>query len=190
MSAQSQPRRRRDPDASRAAILTAAASAFAELGYSRATIREIAARAGITHGLVLRYFTSKEQLFIAAVPGARDLTELEPGNLEDLPARIARAYVERMERGDGNDPFIALIRAAATDDRAAVKLYDAMRAQSIDAYRTLLGTDTADERVELLGAHLIGITFSRYVMRSGPLAEMSAERLIGHLTRALNAILL
>ena len=190
MSPQSQPKRRRDPDTSRAAILAAAASAFVDLGYGRATIREIAARAGVTHGLVMRYFTSKEQLFIAAVPGARDLGDLEPGPVEDLPARIARAYVERMERGNGNDPFIALIRAAATDDQAAVKLYDAMRAQSVDAYRTLLGDDDADERVEMLGAHLIGITFTRYVMRSGPLAEMPADALIRDLTRTVHAILL
>ncbi|MFI7702296.1 TetR family transcriptional regulator [Nonomuraea sp. NPDC049480] len=183
-------KRRRDPEASRAAILGAARAAFAERGYARATIREIAQRAGVTHGLVMRHFASKEQLFIAAMPGARDLDELMPGTPETLPERIAQAFVDRMENADGNDPFIALIRSAASDEHAATDLYLAMRQRSIDSYRALITGPDAEERVDLLGAHLIGVTFSRYVVRKGPLAEMPADRLVRHLTRTLRDILL
>lgn len=62
-------KRVRAPEVHREAILEAARAAFAERGYTRATIREIAGRAGVTHGLVMRHFGSKEQLFLAAVPG-------------------------------------------------------------------------------------------------------------------------
>lgn len=182
-------RRTRNPEASKAAILEAARAAFAERGYARATIREIAQRAGVTHGLVMRHFTSKERLFIAAMPGSRDLESLMPGTPESLPERIAQAYVDRMEKADGNDPFIALIRSAASDEEAATKLYLAMRERSSESYRILLSGPDAEERVDLLGAHLIGVTFSRYVVRSGPLAEMAPDALVRHLTRSLRAIL-
>ncbi|MGR6919545.1 TetR/AcrR family transcriptional regulator [[Actinomadura] parvosata] len=182
-------KRRRDPEASRAAILEAARAAFAERGYARATIREIAQRAGVTHGLIMRHFPSKEQLFIAAMPGAGDLGALMPGTPETLPERIAQAYVDRMESADGNDPFIALIRSVASDEESATRLYVAMRQLSIDSYRTVVTGADADERIDLLGAHLIGVTFSRYVVGVGPIAEMSREALVAHLARALRGIL-
>lgn len=182
---------RRDPEASKAAILQAARSAFAERGYARATIREIAQRAGVTHGLVMRHFTSKEQLFIAAMPGASDLDDLMPGTPDALPERIAQAYVDRMESADGNDPFIAVIRSAATSgEQTATRLYAAMQQRSLESYRTVVTGPDADERIALLGAHLIGVTFSRYIIGVGPLADMSAEHLVRHLTRSLHAILL
>jgi AcrR family transcriptional regulator len=48
-------------------LLTAAArEVFAQRGYG-ATTREIAARAGVSHDLIFRYFDSKEKLFFDAV---------------------------------------------------------------------------------------------------------------------------
>src|SRR3954449_1737200 len=91
------PRRVRDPKLHRRAILDAAARAFAERGYSKATLRDIARRAGVTHGLVLRHFGSKENLFLAAVPGTRSIDGLSEDSPEPLPARIAGQFVRRME---------------------------------------------------------------------------------------------
>lgn len=45
-----------------AAILAAAADLFAERGPAATSIREIAARAKVNHGLVFRHFGAKEQL--------------------------------------------------------------------------------------------------------------------------------
>ncbi|MFF4713135.1 helix-turn-helix domain-containing protein [Streptomyces eurythermus] len=84
-------KRRRDPEASRAAILEAARAAFAERGYAKTTVRDVARRAGVTHGLVLRHFTSKEQLFLAAVPSPRTLMAEVAGDPKTLPTRIARS---------------------------------------------------------------------------------------------------
>ncbi|MEJ2854203.1 MULTISPECIES: TetR/AcrR family transcriptional regulator [unclassified Saccharothrix] len=186
---QETPRKRvRDPDAHRAAILDAARAAFAEAGYDRATIRDIAGRAGVTHGLVMRHFGSKEQLFIAAVPGPRDLADVLPGDPDTLPERIAAAFVERMENADHADPFLTLVRSAPSPEKA-VKLYEEMRRASLDFYRESVEGPDAEERVDLLAAQLIGVTFSRYVVRSGPLARMTPERLVDHLARTLRAAL-
>ena len=183
-------RRVRDPEARRADILAAARSVFGEQGYAKATLREIAQRAGVTHGLIVRHFATKEQLFHAAVPSTRDLAENIPGDVEGLAERVARAYVARMEHGDGADPFKAIIRSVASGEEAAKALLCVMRDTSIETYRNVLDGDDVPQRVDLLGAHLIGLTFSRYVLAAGPVAEMTPEELIRYLTSTVEAILL
>jgi Tetracyclin repressor-like, C-terminal domain len=143
----------------------------------------------VTHGLVMLHFTSKEQLFLAAVPGTRDLAASVAGDPATLPERVAASFVHRMETADGADPFIALIRSAAGDQQAATGLLAAMQEQSLAAYRSVLTAPDADRRVALAGAYLTGVTFSRYVLREGPLAQMPPQDLIGYMTSNLRAIL-
>ncbi|MCD0484097.1 TetR family transcriptional regulator [Streptacidiphilus sp. ASG 303] len=181
-------KRTRDPEGKRAAIIAAARAVFAERGFARATIREIAQRAGVTHGLVVMHFTTKERLFVAAVPGPRDLADSVAGDLEGLPGRVARAYVARMESADQADPFIALVRAAA-DQEAAKALLHAMRTESVVAYQELLTGPDVDVRVDMVGSFLVGVTLSRYVLADGPLAALTPEEFTGLLTDGLRGIL-
>lgn len=55
--------RRRDPDEKRDRIVAAAAALFAERGYAAATTARIAARAGVSEGIVFHHFRSKRELF-------------------------------------------------------------------------------------------------------------------------------
>ncbi|MBT0773285.1 TetR family transcriptional regulator [Kineosporia sp. J2-2] len=132
-------------------------------------MREIAGRAGVTHGLVLRQFGSKEELFLAAVPGHRELDATIAGDRETLPERVARSFVERMEANAATDPLVVLLRSVATDQEDDEELAT---------------------RVAMLGSQLVGITFVRYIARVGPLARMSPEDVVTHLSRALRNILL
>jgi AcrR family transcriptional regulator len=54
-------------DEVRASLLAAATRLFAELGPSRVSIRQIAAEAGVNHGLVHYYFGSKDGLLSAVL---------------------------------------------------------------------------------------------------------------------------
>lgn len=56
----------------RAAILQAAALAFAHTGYAHTSMEDIAAAAGITKLIVYRHFASKEALYRAALQAAFD----------------------------------------------------------------------------------------------------------------------
>jgi AcrR family transcriptional regulator len=57
-------RRRLRPEERRPEILDAALAVFSDLGFQRATLQDVADRAGVTKGALYHYFASKEQLFI------------------------------------------------------------------------------------------------------------------------------
>src|SRR5258708_31897494 len=59
--------RKRDADATRAAILEAANVHFARSGFDGAYLRDIAADAGADAALINRYFGGKDGLFAAAL---------------------------------------------------------------------------------------------------------------------------
>jgi hypothetical protein len=70
------------------------------------------------------------------------------------------------------------------------KLLQAMRMEPTEAYLTTMDTSDLDQRADMLGALLIGVTFSRYVLVDGPLAAMSSDELIAYLIPAIRTILL
>jgi AcrR family transcriptional regulator len=181
-------KRRRDPEASRAAILEAAREVFSERGYARGTIREIADRAGVTHGLVMRHFGTKEKLLIEALPGPRTAARVTPGDVGTLPDRIAEAFVDETEAAGREHALIALIRSAASGEEVAMTLYAAMEREITAALRDALGTGT-EAYADLLNALLIGVTFARHVARTGALADLSREELTGYLVPAIRALL-
>jgi hypothetical protein len=180
---------RRDPEAHRAAILQAAREALAENGYARTTIRGVAQRAGVTHGLVMRHFGTKEQLMLAAFPGPPGIEEAAHGDPATLPERLAHAYVVRMESGAGEDPLVAIIRSGATNEPAAATLYAEMRRRSNEALEGVVPADGFELRGDLVAAILIGITFERYVMRAGSVATVAPEELERHLAGLLRHVL-
>ena len=184
-------KRRRDPEASRTAILEAAREVFTERGYARGTVREIARRAGVTHGLVMRHFGSKEQLLIAALPGPRVIADVAPGDLRTLPERVAAAFVAETEPADGSahtPVAVALIRSAASGDEVAMPLYTAVEREITATFRQVLGPGS-EVYANLLGSLLIGVTFARHVARTGALAELTREELVGYLVPAIRAVL-
>jgi AcrR family transcriptional regulator len=188
-AAASKPKRTRDPDAKRAAILQAARAAFAERGFAGATLRDIAKRAGVTHGLVIRHFDNKESLFLAASKATEIIADDFSGDLDGLPDRIARSWVRQMDESGGHDPLLALIRSAGSDDGSARRLMCRIRDQSLLAYRIVMPGPDAEKRADMVGAHLIGMTFSRYVLGDGPIAELSSEELARFVAQTLRAIL-
>ncbi|HUO40664.1 MAG TPA: helix-turn-helix domain-containing protein [Mycobacterium sp.] len=111
-----------------AAILDSAATLFAERGPAAASIREIAARARVNHGLVFRHFGTKEDL-IAAV-----LDHLASQHAElidaDAPVEQIQAASDRQLRVIARallDGFP--VGQLQTSFPGAARLLDAIRAQ-------------------------------------------------------------
>jgi len=67
-------------------------------------------------------------------------------------------------------------------------LYAAMEREITAAFREVLGPGT-EAYADLLGSLLIGVTFARHVARTGALAELTGEELVGYLVPAIRALL-
>jgi AcrR family transcriptional regulator len=92
-------------------VLDAAVAEFGENGWHGARIEAIATRAGISHPYLLRLFSSKRDLFIAAMDRAFD--------------RMEEAFTDAVEHLD-DDPILALgeaYRLLLRDDSAALRLH-------------------------------------------------------------------
>ncbi|MGK5558613.1 TetR/AcrR family transcriptional regulator, partial [Actinomadura kijaniata] len=131
--------RERRSDATRRAILTAARERFAEDGYDRATIRAIAADAGIDPSMVMRYFGSKERLFALAADFDLRLPDLTATPRDRIGHRIAGHVIDRW---DGDETLMALLRAAVTHPAAAERMRQIFATQLEPAIATLAPPDT------------------------------------------------
>jgi AcrR family transcriptional regulator len=105
-----------------AALLAATARAIARLGPGRATVRAIAAEAGLSPGRVVQRFGSKRALLLAVTAQGADATR---ALFERLRARHAsplgaiRAYADTLARtGDSPDTlthYLSLLQLEQTD---------------------------------------------------------------------------
>ena len=108
--------KRRTGDESRKSILEAASEVFAERGYEKSTVRDVAGRAGISVGGIYLYFRNKEELY----------TWLMRSQMDE--------FLGRVERLKADAPLVALkklvdlyMELAVTKTRmlsAAIKEYD------------------------------------------------------------------
>ena len=160
-----------------AAILDAARSLFAELGYEKATIRGVAGRAGVDPALVMQYFGNKEGLFAAAARWTVDQKQVKDAARED----IARTALDDLFRGFEDeslrDANIALLRNCLTHTSARDVMRDDVMCDVQDAIAARIGGDDGDLRAGLLGATMIGVTIARYLLEIPAVKAASREDL-------------
>jgi AcrR family transcriptional regulator len=119
--------RRGGDSGTREAILAAARSRFGDYGYDGATIRGIAADAGVDAALVHHFFGTKERLFAAAMrlpvnPGDLLTAALAPGAREPgqgLGEHLVRTVLGAWEVTEMRSTFLGLLRSAVTSEQAA-----------------------------------------------------------------------
>lgn len=169
------PPRRSDP--TRAAILRAARERFAAEGYERATIRAIAAAAGIDPSMVMRYYGSKAQLFAAAAQFDLRLPDLAALPREQVGHALVAHFLDRWEH---DEALQALLRTGAAGDAAA-----RMRAIFVDQLVpvvTALGGG-GDPRVAagLAATQVLGFALCRYVLAWPEIADMDRDQVLARL---------
>jgi len=150
-------------DANRANILAAARERFAVDGYECATIRAIAADAGIDPALVMRYYGGKANLFAAAVE-----FDLRLPDLSVLPrTTVGVALVDHLlSRWEGDEALKALLRAAATNHVAAERMRSIFVRQIRPAVAALCGDlKSAPTRSGLISSQMLGFALCRYVLQ-------------------------
>lgn len=181
------PTRRRDAASTRHDLLEAAATLFAERGFERTTVRDIAVRAGVNQALLFRYFGSKDALFeevtawrgrelLAATAAERLLEDSLRGMLtSDRPAEPYRALE-------------AVLRSIGTDSAAAPR----SRCLGDEYARTLAMLthhDNAGLRADLVLAWLVGIGMLRGVPDRRALANADADEVCSLVLPAVRTLL-
>ncbi|CAM5399779.1 TetR/AcrR family transcriptional regulator OS=Streptomyces alboniger OX=132473 GN=CP975_10750 PE=4 SV=1 [Streptomyces alboniger] len=128
--------------ARRAEIVRAARDSFAENGYAKASLRDIAERAGITHAGILHHFRNKEEV-LAEVLAERDAEEWQQGLEQvDSPDQLG-PYLAELIRHHQMAPelmrlWIELAAAASRPDHPAhayfVERYERGRTQFAEGF--------------------------------------------------------
>ncbi len=155
----------------REAILGAARSRFATDGYDRATVRAIAADAGVDPSMVMRYFGSKRQLFALTADFDLRLPDLTAAPREQLGHVLATHLLNRWE---GDNALQILLRTATTDDDAADRMRAIFAAQLAPQIATLTGDPvSAATRAGLVATQALGTALCRYVLRLPPVVAMT-----------------
>ena len=85
-------RKPKNPEQTRADILQGALEEFAARGYDAATTRGIAARIGVSHGMIRYHYRSKEKLWFAAVDFLFERLHRE--------VALTREQAKRLQAGD------------------------------------------------------------------------------------------
>ncbi|MFF3567403.1 TetR family transcriptional regulator [Nocardia jiangxiensis] len=175
-------RRAYDPERNRRAVLAAARRLFAAQGYDAVSIRAIAAEAGVTAGLVMSYFGTKDALFREVVGGGAgigtDVVAHAGSGPERLAQALAHAYLERWDQLTPDDPWPALIRSALTHPPSAAMLREVLEKQvSGPLTRLLDGSATADASAGLVRSILFGVIMERYLFAHEPAHSVPTEKL-------------
>lgn len=166
----------------REAILEAARLSFSEEGYDGSTIRGIAGRAQVDPALVHHYFGNKEGLFVAAMklpvdPGQM-LPRLLEGGTEGLGERILRLFLTIWDSEPTRSPFVALVRSASSNERAATLLREFIGREIIGRVAEGIQADHAELRAALVGSQLIGLGMARYIIQIEPLASVDSAAIV------------
>jgi AcrR family transcriptional regulator len=174
----------------RRAILAAARARFAAEGYERATVRAIAADAGIDASMVMRYFGSKEDLFAAAADIDLRLPSLKDIRRDRLGEVLARHFVSVWEGGSNDEALMFLLRTAPTNRAAAERMREIFAQQVRPGVGSLLGggADGA-RRAGLAVSQLLGLALCRYVLRLEPIASQDPEQLIADIAGTIQRYL-
>ena len=176
-----------DPDLERR-ILDAARHRLATSGYSRMTVADVAADAGVTRPTVYKRWPSKAELVTAALRYSVVSEEVARRGVADLPAReaivaVLRAMSDVVARPEG----IGLIGSVLVEDRHTPGLLDQVRQHLVEpGHRQLVtvleraqrdGLIRPDADLDSIVTMLYGAVLVEY-LRHGAIDDAVIDRLL------------
>ncbi|SOJ57081.1 HTH-type transcriptional regulator BetI [Mycobacterium simulans] len=166
---------RRSSEETKAVILAAARERFGTSGFQAATIRAIAADAGIDPAMVMRYYGNKDKLFAAAVEFDLRFPSLEGADRDELGGLLVRHFLERWE---GDEALVILLRSSATNDEAAQRMREIFGTQLQPLVASLVPASEARVRAGLIATQILGMAVCRFVLRLQPVVEMTRDEVV------------
>jgi AcrR family transcriptional regulator len=155
--------RKRDADATSAAILEAGKAQFARLGYDRTVMRDVAAEAGVDVALINRYFGGKEGLFTAALKASFHPDRILAWDRRTFAGEIATMMADGAHVDEERAHSFQFLLRAATSPTTAPLLNVAIQERFLGPIRDWLGGEEAPARARVLAATFIGFLVERLI---------------------------
>jgi AcrR family transcriptional regulator len=187
LSHQSAAPRKRNAEATRAAILESAKAKFAQSGYDLTSLRDIAADAGADVALIKRYYGGKEALFTAALRASFRPDLLQGVDRRSFPREVATMMAGPARADEARSHTFQFLLRAATSPTTAPLLNVAIQERFLGPIRDWLGGDDAPARARVLAAVYIGLLVERLI-RDEPLTGAEREEFIVHATSVLETM--
>ncbi len=166
---------RRSSDETKAKILAAARERFGAVGFQGATIRSIAADAGIDPAMVIRYYGSKDKLFAAAAEFDLRFPDFATIDRRQLGRSLVRHFVERWE---GDEALVILLRSSATNGEAAQRMQEIFGTQIQPLVAAVAPGEDTGVRAGLIATQILGMALCRFVLRLPPVVEMTRDEIV------------
>jgi AcrR family transcriptional regulator len=185
--------RRPGKTATKEQIITAAQSFFAKISYDQTTIRDVAKQAKVDPALVMHYFGTKQELFIAAMTPPQKVPQkiakaLE-GDTETLGLRLATLFVGFLENKTTNYIVVGVLRAVIHVPEAASLLKTILVSPILTVFKNSGKLDNPELRATLVQTQLVGLVITRYILKLEPIASLPPNKLITYLAPTLQRYL-
>jgi AcrR family transcriptional regulator len=171
------------PD-TRAEVLAAARTSFAEKGFRGTTIRAVAASAGVDPALVHHYFGTKDDLFLAALEMPVDPREVLAPVVALGPdgagERLLRTFLSVWDDPDIQVRLLAVVRSVLSEDGATL-LKEGFIPVVVGPVLAQLVADRPDVRVPLVASQIVGLVVTRYLIALPPMATMPADDVVARI---------
>ncbi|MEO6703284.1 MAG: TetR family transcriptional regulator [Jatrophihabitantaceae bacterium] len=185
------PRAEQDNGDTRQRLLAAARSRFATDGFDRASLRSIAADAGVDASLIRHYFGDKNGLLVATMQLPVDpvalLRDIVADGPDGLGNRLALGFLQTWDAH--HEVFAGLLRTTLASAEAAPPALDVLRSIVLSSLTGVLSGPDAPLRANLVMAQIIGMAMLRYVLRIEPLAASPSELVAARYGPLLQALI-
>jgi AcrR family transcriptional regulator len=172
--------RRPGHSGTREKILGAARANFARQGYDRTTVRMVARSARVDPKLVLHFFGSKHDLFVAAMSlpldPSRFIDQVTAPGLAGMGERVVGTFIAVWDSPEGRH-LVGLLRSVVGHEGAAAMMREFFTHAVLGRLAATLEMDDPRRRATLVASQLFGLAFARYVLRLEPLASASPDDL-------------
>lgn len=167
-----------------ALCIPSAPTTFAEQGFDRTTVREIAGAAEIDPALVIRYFGSKDELFSLVAEPNLELPDLSGIERSRIGEALLKHFLNLWESGSG---MPILLRSAASNDLAAQKLQRIFAGQVFPVIASVGDPATAPQRAGLVASQLLGLALTRYILKLPPVVAMDRDIIVREVGKTLQS---
>ena len=173
--------RRAGETRTRELILDAARTQFGRSGYQGATIRAIAAEAGVDPALVHHFYGTKERLFVAAmhfpVVPSDVLPDLAAAGRKCLGETVVRLFLGIWDEPPARATLAGLLGSAVASGDAARMLREFVASAILGHVKHAVAEPDADFRVSLVASQVVGLAFMRFVVKLEPVASAGIDEL-------------